>query len=886
MRRRFVIPLDDPQARDVATVGGKAAGLGTLVAAGFPVPMGAAVTVAGYELAFGPLQARLARVLQGRDLTDPAAAEAAAERVQELLADVVVPEAVRAELREALGERLTDGTAFAVRSSATAEDQDDASFAGQYDTVLGVRGEQAVVGAVVACWRSFFSSNAIVARAAYGALSRDEAMAVLVQPMIDAECAGVVFSVDPIHRRRDVIVIESAWGLGAGTVDGTVANDIAWVHRPTLSVDRHQVVHKPERMALGPDGAGIVAAAVDEERQRAACLPEPWLLRLALFSIAIEDLMGRPQDTEWAIADGAVWLLQSRALTALPSELVTLPPFPVEWDDPADARLPWYHTEDSQRGVPYPLDHDVFGEFFGAMHDAERFSGSAGYVLARTTIVNGRRYLTPVATKHRPGDLRVRKQAMIDLNRRLLQEHGLTAWDHWGPEVIAVTERLAARDLQALDGAGLADHLEEAFGAFRRAWMVHWLLWPSPFDEFRAAYGALVGAAETPSEDEVAHLLDGEETPLTRLIDGLYALGVTARAVPAVAEVVRAGGADAPARLRDLPEAEAFVRELDAFLSAHGGRTGFGYGSQIALRDPTWSEDPARVLALVAPYLDADVEAPAAARARAIARRDAEVDALCAGRDADAVEAFRRQLALARRASAVLEEHNHYIDQLSTAQLRDAIIAAGRHLAATDALAQADDVYWLRLDEILGALAADAPTPFASVIAERRDEHALWSSLEAPRFLGVPKGELPPRRPWRDEVTPEQVADGSTLVGIAASPGRHRGRARVVTTEDAIPAVEPGDILVAPNAGPLWTPIFPILGGLVLDRGVLTQHSGATAREYGIPAVVATRHATRRIRDGDWVTIDGTEGRVELAAFDVAASVPESEPEALQGGTV
>jgi rifampicin phosphotransferase len=258
------------------------------------------------------------------------------------------------------------------------------------------------------------------------------------------------------------------------------------------------------------------------------------------------------------------------------------------------------------------------------------------------------------------------------------------------------------------------------------------------------------------------------------------------------------------------------------------------------------------------------------------------VDALCAGRDEALVAEFRRQLALARKASAVLEEHNHYIDQLSCAQLRDAIVAAGARLAEGGTLADGADVYWLRLDEVLAALRGGTPSaapsaapgnaapteaaaaPLSDRIAARRREHEAWSALEAPRFLGVPRRALPKRPPLRDDVTPEGVADGSTLIGIAASPGRHRGRARVVTTLTAIPEVEPGDVLVAHNAGPLWTPIFPILGGLVLDRGVLTQHSGATAREYGVPAVVATRHATRRIRDGSFVTVDGSTGRVEL----------------------
>ena len=889
MGRRFVVTFDAPAASDAGTVGGKAAGLGRLVAAGFPVPLGACLTVAAYELAFGAYGRRLARALRELDPNDPSTATDVAQHVGGLLADLSVPTAVRDELRDVVATR-DDGTPFAVRSSATAEDQADASFAGQYATVLGVRGEHALLDAIVACWRSFFSANALAARAAYGTLERSDAMAVIVQPMIDAECAGVAFSVDPVRLRRDIIVVESAWGLGVGTVDGTMATDTARVHRPSMTIDELHVVEKPHRITLAPDG-GTRMAEVDDDRRRAACLSEAWLVRVARFAVAAEQALGRPQDVEWAIVDGRLWLLQSRPLTALPSDMVTLAPFPVTWDEPDDARLAWVLSETSRHAVPHPLDHDLFDAFSEAVLDAQTFRGDAPFPNARLRIVNGRRYLTPVPGPQPERDVRVRARAMSDLYRRLLQQHGLTAWDYWGPEVITATKRLADTDTVALDDAGLAEHFEDALATFRRHWMVHWMLWPPPLEEFMAAYAVLTGEGARSGPDglppldeaaatRLAPLLEGDETPLTRLIDGLHELGAEARAVPAVAELVREADGAALEQLRTTPEGVAgaapFVARLERFLIDHGGRTGYGFGSLVDLRDPTWREDPTRVLALVVPYLDDAVEAPSLARERVRAQRDAAIDALCDGRDAATVSEFRRQLALARREQTVLEEHNHYIDQLSTAQFRTAVMACGRRLAERRVIARPDDAYWLHADEIIAALADVASAPLHGRVDGRREEHTRWSALEAPPVLGVPSPELPPRPPFGDEVTHERSGSATVLAGTAASPGRHRGRARVVTGAVALPDVQPGDVLVAVNAGPLWTPIFPILGAIVLDQGVLTQHSAVTAREYGIPAVVGTRNATRRIVDGSWIVVDGGEGLVEIEIAAELGDLPKS----------
>jgi phosphohistidine swiveling domain-containing protein len=862
----YIIPLTTVRQTDAVQVGTKAAVLGTLLETGFPVPPGLCVTTAAFRLALAPWSGRIYATTHQHDLRDPAGAAAAAEIIDELLVDggLAAPAPVMTALHEALPTVAHPKTPLAVRSSATAEDAADASFAGQYRSVIGACGPETLQAAIVAVWRSFFSPNALAARAAHGSLEGDEAMAVLILPVVDAECAGVCLSVDPVHRRRDRTVITAAWGLGAGVVDGSVATDTAWGRRDGATegfeIEEQRVVEKVEQIALDPKG-GLRRMPVPDERRRAACLPESWLQRVAQFCVAAEVLFGCPQDMEWAIANGQVWVLQSRPITALPPNLAQTPSFPVTWENEGERRLAWIHYP-YWRYVLKPLEHDYAYDREAGSKESSHYAG--GERFERVKIANGRTYTCWAPTDQPAGDRRVRRAALADLKARL-HSQDITTWEHWGPEIVKATERLSAFDPNSADGPQLAAHLEDARGVFRRHWAIHGARLSFPRQPLYAAYAAVSGLAGPAVAEAADKLLEGEETSSTRLIEGLYALACTAREVSAVAALVADPPPDVAERLAALPKATTFRAQLEEFLASFGDRSGVGYGSDATICAPTWREDPALVLRFVAPYLDPRVEAPTAARARAQAEREALIERVCAASDdQEAVAEFRRQLAYARRATVVMEEHNHYIDQMMNGQLRQAILAAADWLVARSVLKTKDEVFWLHYDEILSALRADAPRSCADIISARQAQRVAWEKLEPPPLLGTPEARLPERPPLQDEVTPVARQGSGRITGLGASPGRHRGRARVVPTSVLRPDLSPGEVLVAENAGPRWTPLLTILGGLVLDGGALGQHHAITAREYGVPAVIGTGNATRRIPDGAWVTVDGTAGTVEI----------------------
>jgi hypothetical protein len=655
---RLVLPLLAVAAEDAPLVGGKAAKLAALAQAGFPGPPGVCVTTRAFALARAAVPAAVGAAGTGTD------------------DEIDVPEPVSCALADALSAAgLLDGP-LAVRSSATAEDLDGASFAGQYDTVLGVRGAEAVLDALRACWRSFFSAHAVAARASAGALGSDEAMAVLIQPIVEAECAGVAFSVDPVRLCRETIVVDAVWGLGAGAVDGSVEADSYRVHRATFDVDERHVVEKHGAIVLDPSGGTSLSDVLDV-RRRAACLPDPWVQRIAQLALAAEQLFGQPQDVEWAIADGKVWVLQSRPITTLSAELAAARPFPVEWPSAEEARSFW-EREWFVGPVPrLPLDADAAAMHGESLRESALLKGEDRYRAVR--FHNGRRYHRMAASELREGDRRVRRAAYRDLVARVTGE-GRSMWDHWAPEIVAATGRLAAVEPATLDDGALAVYVEDAFGLLLRHWTTHWCQGLLDgvgvnADVLPAVVGRATGLTGAAAEAMAVRLSDGEETVFTRLIAGLHGLALAARGLPRVEAVVADPPADVLDALAALPEAEPLCARLAAFLDEHGDRSGSGFGSGGSITRPTWRDDPGLVLRLTAPYLDPACEAPAEARARALAERDVLLDELCGSCDPDVAAELRRVVGWARRQRTALEDHNHYIDQMSWGQLRRAALA-------------------------------------------------------------------------------------------------------------------------------------------------------------------------------------------------------------------
>jgi phosphohistidine swiveling domain-containing protein len=878
--QRLVVDLHRLDADGVFEVGGKAANLGELIKAGFPVPSGFAVTTAAYAQVAG-------------DLLD----DRGPDQMREALLDAPVPaEVADAVQRSYCG--LGSDVPVAVRSSATAEDLPWASFAGQQDTFLNVVGADAVLDAVRRCWASLWTDRAISYRVTQGIDHGDVQLAVVVQRMVDAQVAGVLFTADPVMGRRTRTVIDASPGLGEAVVSGAVNPDHIVVEGEHTIVEHRLGDKALEIRPLPGGGTEQVVMAGGAERPS---LGEEQIATLVALGRRVEAHFGAPQDIEWALdADGTAWLTQSRPIT-------TLHPLPT----PAGEGLRVYLCVSLAQGLTRPITPmglSGFRVLSAAMSEAafgipvpDPLAGAVAYRVA-----GGRPFLdiTPVirsdvgrATVPRVLDvmesrsavvlrslfddprLAVRGRSRARFARRLLR----TLVRFRIPAVVALSlvnpaagrrhaDRVGAqvRALTTAPAEATAEErLDRAVNVLRDGFPIIPRVAPVALAGF-VALGLARALARPELGDawasDVLRSLPHNST--TEMDLELWELATRLRADADAATALRdTEPAELARRFRDGRVPPALRDGVDQFLARHGHRA----VAEIDLGVPRWSDDPTYVLGVLANYLRLDdpALAPDAVFARGARAAEATVtDVVKRVRQRSRVRALVVRFALSRvRALAGMREtHKDYLIRI-LAHARELIAAVGVDLAGRELLDDPADVFFLDLTEARTALTGAG---HRNTVAARREEYerelrrrhvprVLLSDGTEPEALGIaaPTGE-----------------EGA-LVGTAASAGTVTARARVVL--DPLGAhLEPGEILVAPSTDPGWTPLFLTAGGLVMEMGGANSHGAVVAREYGIPAVVGVPGATTQIETGQLVTVDGAAGVVRVA--ETPQPTPEPAP--------
>ncbi|KAA5837910.1 pyruvate, water dikinase [Saccharopolyspora hirsuta] len=798
-----VVDLAEVGAGAVELVGGKAAALGEMRRAGFPVPDGFCVTTRAHRSGVVPAQ----------------------------------------EILDAY-QRLGSGR-VAVRSSATAEDLPGASFAGQHDTLLDVEGPEALVGAVQRCWESLNTERAVAYREANRIDHGSARMAVVVQRMVDAEVAGVLFTANPLTGCRAEMVVDAAPGLGTAVVDGSVNAD-------------HYV--------LG-----------DAIPETGGCLGRGELKSLRELGSRLQGHFGSPQDVEWAIdRDGTLWVLQSRPITTL----FPLPP-------PANGPGPRVYFEvGHMQGMLRPFTPVGMS----AMQLAGRmWLGSTGTRSAMdvwVVDVHGHLYSDPTdllrsrwTRDQVPRMMRTYGPRCEAIARRLLEDprfapqRGMPIRLPW---LTLVRQVLPAAVVGI--GGSLARPDAARARAFRSAAEIRRKSAPASRPATTAERLRLAEAAQEPFAGEeisdviwpmmtgllVSQLARGllrgiaDEAELDTVLRGLPH-NITTMMDLALWQVVHDLDDEQRELLSSAPPAELAERYrngelpdfgLAAFLAEYGNRC----AAEVDIGVPRWSEDPTPVFAAIANYLQItdQEQAPDRRFARAAAQAEATVAELTAR--ARRLRPVRGRLAgfFLRRTRQLtgLRELAKFAWVHPLAEMRRQVLLVGEDLAANGVLDQPGDVVFLDLDEIRAAVAG-------------RDQRELAATRKA-----TYQGELDRRRvpvallsDGTDlEAIAPPVADGA-WTGLGASPGTATGRARVIR-DPADARIEPGEILVAPTTDPGWTPLFMTASGLVTETGSPIAHGPTVAREYGIPAVICVRDATTRIETGQLITVDGTAGTV------------------------
>ncbi len=865
---------------DIPLAGGKAASLGEMTRAGLPVPPGFCLTTEAYRIfvTANELQEQIITLTKQAGRGDRQT-EAAASTLRTLFTTAPIPEPITAEITAAY-DRLRP-TATAVRSSATAEDLPGASFAGQQDTFLNIRGTDEVAAAVRRCWASLWTARAIAYRQHEQIAPDDVAMAVIVQELVPAAAAGVLFTANPVTGAQDEIIINAAWGLGEAIVSGLVTPDNIVVNKETGRVKVWHIADKQLMTARAT--AGIVEQVVPEARRTAPTLDKGQVSQLVALARAVEKRARQPVDLEWAIADGQLHLLQARPITALPpqpeqpdllgmewSRLMLIerypdPVTPFTWSVINETFFSSFNLSMRLMGGNLPEDIPLIRRIYGRPYLNVTLLNQAMVSLPIRPPVASRAKTKP-PSRPRPA-LRQLPGALLALARlaNLLR----TTHRQWvrlqAPFETAIRQE-AARPWETFSTAELLAHITR-----------HQTLVTPLLDNHARSIIAAELSLQLLQAITRAWLDDDDKQLATTLLSGLTGnvtvatnralWWLAAQARPhdqlrqAITALAKTDLSDDGwrAQLAALPGGPAFLAGLDDFLQAYGHRS-----PRYEMMHPTWLEQPGQILDMVRLYLDEAVTDPG------------EGEAQQAAAQVEAAEAARRRLPLPKRlifdrvlplaqTYFRLRENQQFYLTMSLPTLRRILLILGRRLQVSGKLHEAEDVFFLENRELralaaqlagLPAEGAALPSDPAQLVAERQTVLARYQTMTPPVHLGDGvDGE-------DTAVTGDTVTSANTLRGIPASRGTANGRACLVRGPEDFGKLQPGEILVAPATTPAWTPLFGVAAGLVTDYGGLLSHAGVVAREYGLPAVLGTNIATQTIQDGDEIRVDGDRGVV------------------------
>ena len=805
----LVLPLHSSKA-SLATVGGKGANLSQLVQAGFPVPAGFLISTAAYW-AFvqdNDLQPQIVALASSGATTDFEDVSAA---IRQLFERGSIPLQVVTAIQQAYAALCPEGEApipLAVRSSATVEDLPGASFAGQQETYLNVRGEQDVLQAVKRCWSSLWTSRALAYRARQGIDPATVSLAVVVQVLVQADVAGILFTANPLSGARDEIVMDAAWGLGEAIVSGLVTPDHFIADKATGTIK--QVVVADKAVMTAPTSTGTEERAVEADRRHAQVLDAAQVAQLVRLGSAIEAHYTTPQDIEWCLAGNQFWIVQSRPIT-------TLPPESVRWESPVPGAK-WLKDLQAAEWATEPLSPLGATTTFATMI-AARQRKLPMQRLPWSALINGWLYIR--------ADFRLLWLATGPMGLVVMIATGTFSGHQrmrrtW-PRRLTLLDSLERIDPSQLSDDELRAHADRLLGALGGWW------WEVSWDAYVALAGEqLIGKLGVPRLTDPAVLFRGNDSLLL----------------------------EAERALRQA----AHTGEVEAYLAR--------FGHFVESADPihpTLRESPD----LLTQYLAVARQSETSPDERLLRTRSARTEAESLVRALRGPRGFlARQLLKLGQSYAAHVDDTVFHFQRVLALVRATFLEVGQRLARVGAVEQAEDVFYLERGEVWAPPADLAERVTQRHLLRERHKRLVPPPFIPPLSDPAWGSDLLWKLTEQVETVLRRGAQERNgrriLVGTPGSPGRARGIARVIAGPDDFHRFQPGDVLVAHATTPIWTPLFNIASAAVTEVGGPYSHAAIVTREFGIPLVNGALDATQVIVDGMPIVVDGSAGIVEL----------------------
>ncbi|MER7980346.1 rifamycin-inactivating phosphotransferase [Streptomyces sp. NPDC095817] len=863
MTEQYVLDLQEVDETQVAVVGGKGAQLGELSRIeGIRVPAGFCVTTEAFRRIVAEtssLDDQLDRLSRSAP-DDREGIRALSARIRRTIEEVAVPEELAAAISRALG-RHGEQAAYAVRSSATAEDLPTASFAGQQDTYLNVMGVTAVLQHVSRCWASLFTERAVAYRQRNGIDHRTVHMAVVVQRMVFPHAAGVLFTADPVTGNRKVASVDAGFGLGEALVSGLVNPDVFKVRDGEIV---SKVIAAKQRAVHALPAGGTREVAVDAQRQEQPALTDAQAVRLAEVGRRIEAHFGRPQDIEWCLVDDGFQIVQSRPITTL---------FPIP------------ESDDQENHVYVSVGHQQM------MTDAMKPLGLSMWQLtamAPMHAAGGRLYVDVARRLASPAsrsgllDLMGKGDPLVrDALETVLAQDGFVpslpdagpgglpgrgAADPIETDPAVVTEliersrtSIAAleHDIRSKTGPALFDFLLEAFEEHKRV-LSDPLSIQAIMAGMEATWWLNDQLREWLGEKNAADTLTLSAPDNITSEMGLALLDVADVIRPHPDVVAFLEGVQDEGFLDELAKLTGGAEARDA-IEAYLDRYGMRCVGEIDITRPRWRERPSTLVPVILDNVRL-FEPGAAERRFERGRRKArekEQDVLARLRalpDGDRKADETKRMIDRVRTFIGYREYPKYGIIARYFVYKTALMEEAHRLVQAGVLPEPEDSFYLTFQEFHAV--ARSQQVDHRLVERRKDAFRSYERLTPPRVL-TSDGEAVTGAYRRDDVPP------GALTGLPVSAGTVEGRARVIL-DMAEADLEAGDILVTTFTDPSWSPLFVGIAGLVTEVGGQMTHGAVIAREYGLPAVVGVDRATRLIEDGRRIRVHGTDGYVEI----------------------
>jgi len=833
---QYLLTFDATTATQVDLSGGKGANLALLTRRGFPVPFGFIVTAKAYR-EFIQSDSGFAESVRSLPVNDPMALRRASEELRAMMGEWHLPTALAAEVASQMGNEPASQT-FSVRSSSTLEDLASAAFAGQHETYLNCSGQEQILRRIKDCFISLWQAHAIAYRQQHGFDHFQAAMAVVVQKMVSCDVAGVGFSINPVSGDMSEMVVDANYGLGESVVSGEGEVDHFEIDKATRSVSRRVIAQKTGKV-VGLRAGGTAMVAVSDEEASQACLSEQQLTQVAELLLKAEQSFRFPQDIEWGIADGEIYLLQSRPLTTLPPR--------------------WTRDESAERfpNVITPLTWDfVDNGFHRSLAYSFKIMGFPAYKGKWFGMfdhyIYGNQNVVDLYLKRPPFVVR-----SVDELRAVIPQ--LREQFHWVQELPIAWSRELDHFLTTIGGF-MAEPVENK--SLAEVW-AHVLKVNEAGAEYFQPNIAISITHATLNHllHRLAQLVCGErarglldrllahcETKTGTINKELYEMAQMVRTQPELANLLSRQTSREIIEQNELAHFPAFEKRFHKFLRDHGHRE-----MEFDMYHPTWLEVPWVVLDNLRLMLQSPLQQTPAQH-----ERELKVKAQQAEREffqllPPDLHFFFHEILRLTRLYTSLDDLEHYQTTRLALPVRRSLREIGQRLVARGVLVEPMDIFMARWEQVNRAVAEDSAegwTELGRLVARQKAAYLSDKPRKPDWILGC--------------TSAEDNGTATSLTGLPGSTGTAEGEVFVVLNEEDFARFPKGAVLVARTTNPTWTPLFYSAVAVITESGGPLSHGAVTAREMDIPAVMAVQNVLSKLKNGQRVKVDGAAGRVCL----------------------